>query len=77
MATDDPGMRGDRSRNSDGQLRRKRGDTHAGTIETQYDKDFDVRSDMHLETLLEQRGVDSLNDLLRGKPRRDADGNGE
>ena len=45
MAKDAPGMRGDRSRNEDGELRQKRGDTHIGTIEKQYGRDFDVRSD--------------------------------
>ncbi len=65
-SNDAPGMRGDRSRNDSGPLRKKRGDTHVGTVEEQYGRDFDVRSDMHLSTLLEQRGVDSLNDLLHG-----------
>jgi hypothetical protein len=70
MAThnnDAPGMRGDRSRNEDGQLREKRGDTHVETIEKQYGVDLGVRGDMHLDTLLEQKGVDSLNDLITGK----------
>jgi hypothetical protein len=66
MAKDAPGMRGYRSRNQDGQLRDKRDDTHVGTIERQYNRDFGVRSDMHLGTLLEQTGMASLNDLLRG-----------
>lgn len=35
MAKDAPGMRGFRSRNEDGELRQKRGDTHVGKIETQ------------------------------------------
>lgn len=61
---DAPGMRGNRSRDENGELRRKRGDTHVGTIEQTYDRDFDVRSDMHLSTLLEREGVESLNDLL-------------
>ena len=64
MAKDAPGMRGDRSRNEDGELRQKRGDTHIGTIEKQYGRDFDVRSDNHLSKLLEQEGVASLNDLI-------------
>jgi hypothetical protein len=38
--------------------------THVGTIERMYDVDLDARSDMHLETLLEREGVDSLNDLI-------------
>ena len=71
MTNDAPGMRGNRSRNESGPLRRKRGDTHVGTIEEQYGVDFGVRSGMHLDTLLEERGVASRNDLLHGGPRRD------
>jgi hypothetical protein len=64
MAKDAPGMRGNRSRNQDGQLRDKRDDTHMGTIEKQYEKDFEVRSDMHLGTYLKQNNIASLNDLM-------------
>ena len=64
MAKDAPGMRGYRSRNEDGELRQKHGDTHVGKIEKQYGRDFDVRSDTHLRTLLEREGVASLNDLI-------------
>lgn len=67
MAKDAEGMKGDRSRNQDGQLRDKRDDTHMGTIEKQYDRDFGVRSDMHLGTFLEKNNVKSLNDLITGK----------
>jgi hypothetical protein len=62
---DAPGMRGDRSRNEDGELRRKRGDTDVGTIEDHYGRDFGVRSDMHLDTLLRREGAESLSDLLK------------
>ncbi|MGI8603076.1 MAG: hypothetical protein ACR2OZ_08750 [Verrucomicrobiales bacterium] len=65
MAKDAPGMRGYRSRNQDGQLRDKRDDTHIGTIEQQYHRDFGVRSDMQLGTFLEQQSIASLNDLIR------------
>lgn len=61
---DAKGMRGIRSRNQDGQLRDKRDDTHMGTIESQYNRDFGVRSDMQLGTFLEQNGIASLNDLI-------------
>ena len=64
---DAPGMRGIRSRNDNGQLRDKRDDTHMGTVEKQYERDFDVRSDMHLGTFLKQQGVASLNDLITGR----------
>lgn len=60
-------MKGNRSRNESGQLRQKRGDTHIGTIEEQYGVDLGHRSDMHLDTLLKEKGVDSLNDLLHGE----------
>jgi len=57
-------MKGDRSRTKRGPLRRKREDTHVGTIEGLYDRDFGVRSDMELGTLLKREGKSSLNDLL-------------
>jgi len=62
---DAPGMHGPRSRNQDGQLRQKRGDTHAGTIEQQYHIDLGVRSDKRLDKVLRDERVDSLNDLLQ------------
>ena len=64
---DAPGMRGCRSRNQNGQLRDKRDDTHAGTIEKQYGVDFGVRSNMHLDELLKRKGKNSLNDLITGQ----------
>ena len=67
MAKDAPGMRGHRSRNQDGELRDKRDDTHMGTIEKQYDRDFGVRSDMQLGTFLEKNNIASLNDLIQSK----------
>lgn len=65
-SNDAPGMRGCRSRNEDGQLRDKRDDTHMGTIEKQYERDFHVRSDMELGNFLEKHGIESLNDLITG-----------
>lgn len=64
---DAPGMVGCRSRNENGPLRAKRGDTHVETIENIYGIDLGVRGDMHLETLLKLKGVDSLNDLITGQ----------
>jgi hypothetical protein len=64
MAKDAPGMRGLRSRNQNGQLRRKRSDTQVQTIEEKYNVDFGVRGDMELGTLLERTGKNSLNNLL-------------
>lgn len=63
-AKDAPGMRGVRSRNTTGPLREKRGDTFVSTIEKKYSRDFGVRGDMHLDTLLERTGKASLNDLI-------------
>jgi hypothetical protein len=60
-------MRGERSRNQDGTLRQKRGDTHAGTIEELYHVDLGVRSDKKLSNVLKDEGVASLNDLLDKK----------
>lgn len=65
MAKDANGMRGYRSRNEDGELRQKRSDTHVSTIENKYDVNFEVRSDMHLGTLLEKQNVESLAQLLK------------
>jgi hypothetical protein len=65
MAKDAPGMRGNRSRTQPGPLREKRGDTQVATIEKKYDRDFGVRGDMHLDTLLDKLGEASLNDLIR------------
>jgi len=62
---DAPGMKGPRARTKAGPLREKRGDTLVGTIEQKYHRDFGVRSDMHLDTLLERKGVASLKELLR------------
>lgn len=67
MAKDAAGMRGYRSRNHDGELRDKRDDTHMGSIEKKYGRDFSVRDDMHLGTFLKEhqsQGIKSLNDLI-------------
>ncbi len=67
MSKDAEGMKGYRPRNETGELRRKRGDTHVSTIEKTYNKDFGVRSDMHLGTLLKKEKVTSLDKLLGEK----------
>lgn len=64
MTKDAPGMRGIRARNKTGPLRDKRDDTFVATIEKKYNRDFGVRSDMHLGTLLDRTGKKSLNDLI-------------
>ena len=64
---DAPGMKGYRTRKDNGELRDKRDDTHMGTIEKQYNRDFHVRSDMQLGKFLEKHKIKSLNDLITGK----------
>lgn len=58
-------MHTDRTRDASGELRQKRGDTLGGNIEKEYDVDFGVRSDMRLDTLRDQTGLTSIEDLLR------------
>lgn len=57
----------DRCRDQDGTIRQKRGDTLVGTLRKTYGDDFAQgrRSDMRLDTLLDQENVDSLDELLR------------
>lgn len=64
MAQDAPGMKGYRSRNEDGHLRKTRSDKHVETLENQYGVDFGVRGNMHVGTLLEKAGIASVNDLI-------------
>jgi hypothetical protein len=54
-----------RSRDENGRIRQKRGDTHVGTIEQRYGVDFGVRTDMELETLRQRTGLNSIDDLIR------------
>lgn len=70
---DDPLMRGCRSRNEgNGQLRQKRGDTLASTIEQQYDVDLGVRGDTHLSTLRALSGETSIEGVIEKLGRRDS-----
>jgi len=64
---DAPWMRWYRSRNNDWRLRKKRNDTLLGTIEEQYDIDLWRRNDMKLGNYLDEKGINSLNDLITGK----------
>lgn len=64
VKTDAPGMQGPRSRNEDGALRQKRGDTLVGTLEEQYHVNFGVRSDMKLSTLREKLGETAIEKLI-------------
>lgn len=67
MKTNRTGMRGNRSRTAQGGLREKRGDTFVASVEQKYGRDFGVRGDMHLDTLLKRTGFKSLNDLVQSK----------
>ena len=58
-------MRGQRSRNAGGELRDTRDDKHVGTLEKQYNRDFGVRKDMHVGTLLDRTEKASVNDLIK------------
>ena len=54
-------------RDQDGEVRKKRIDTHVGTLRETYGPDFasDYRSDAHLGTVLKKEGVDSLSQLIK------------
>lgn len=64
MAKDAPGMKGNRSRNQDGELRKTRSDKQVGTIEKQYGVDLDARSDMKIGNYLKREGLDSVHDAV-------------
>ena len=67
---DDPAMAGCRSRNEGkGQLRQKRGDTQASTIEREYGVDLGVRGDMRLDTLREITGATSIEGVIQRRTR--------
>jgi hypothetical protein len=57
----------DRTRDDDGEIRQKRGDTLVRTLRQTYGPDFapGVRSDMRLDTLRERFGEESLSQMLK------------
>ncbi len=63
-----PGLDG-RSRNEDGEIRRKRSDTLVGTLRGTYGDDFakGYRSDAQLGTVLNREGAADLSELLKEK----------
>ena len=65
------GMHTDRTRDANGELRQKRGDTLVGNIEREYGVDFGVRGDMRLDTLRDQTGLTSIEELVRHARRGD------
>lgn len=58
-----------RTRDEDGEIRQKRGDTLVRTLRQVYGPDFapGVRSDMRLDTLRERMGDESLSQMLKAK----------
>jgi len=65
-----PGL-DNRHRDDDGQTRAKNGNTRVGTLRETYGENFAAgrRSDMKLDTLLEETGSSSLTDYLRNHRR--------
>jgi hypothetical protein len=65
-----PGL-DNRSRDNSGQTRAKNGSTRVGTLRETYGEHFAEgrRSDMKLDTLLEETGSSSLSDYLRNQNR--------
>ncbi len=61
-----PGLDG-RHRDSDGEIRRKNGNTRVDSLREKYGETFasKLRGDMKLETLLERVGAKSLSDYLK------------
>jgi len=61
-----PGL-DDRYRDENGQTRAKNGNTRVGTLRETYGENFAQgrRSDMKLDTLLDETGNNSLSDYLR------------
>jgi len=61
-----PGLDG-RNRDNDGQIRAKNGNTRIGTLRETYGDEFAAgfRSDMKLDTLLDESGAPSLTQFLK------------
>jgi hypothetical protein len=61
----------DRTRDRDGEIRQKNGNTRVDTLRSTYGDSFatGVRGDMHLDTLLDRTGAKSLSDFLNRKGR--------
>jgi hypothetical protein len=60
-----------RTRDGDGEIRQKRGDTLVGTLRKTYGDDFapGFRSDMRLDTLRDRVGGESLSKIVKDLPR--------
>lgn len=70
--TKQPGL-DQRHRDSDGWIRVKNGNTRIGTLRQEYGETFAPgrRSDMHLNTFLDDIGARSLSDYLKNRNRYD------
>jgi hypothetical protein len=64
-----PGGLDGRTRDRDGEIRHKNGNTRVDTLRNTYGDTFaaGVRGDMHLDTLLDKTGAKSLRDLIKSK----------
>jgi len=60
-----------RTRDHDGEIRHKNGNTRVDTLRDTYGETFaaGVRGDMHLDTLLDKTGARSLREFLKSKGR--------
>lgn len=65
VKNDAPGMSGQRSRNADGQLRQKRGDTQARTLEQEYGVKLNVPWNTRLDTMREKTGSTSVREVIK------------
>jgi hypothetical protein len=59
------GMHGNRSRDENGELHRKRDDTLVRTLEKEYGVDLGRRGDMRLGTLRQETGLDDVKDIIK------------
>lgn len=68
MARNEKGLDG-RSRDKDGEIRKKRGDTQVGTLRDTYGQGFasGYRADTKLSTVKKAEGVETLDQLLKKK----------
>jgi hypothetical protein len=66
-----PGGLDGRTRDRDGEIRHKNGNTRVDTLRNTYGETFaeGVRGDMHLNTLLDKTGAKTLRSFLKSKGR--------
>jgi hypothetical protein len=59
-------MSKERSRNEDGEFRKKRSDTKVQTLKQDYPQFENINGNMHLGTLKDKFNTDSLDGVLKG-----------